>query len=163
MIKAPSVRHLSAVAPSRTKAAPHMSNEPADNSGDGPLPYLPLPPGARGPLDPPLLGAAPPGIGTPLVIAEGVLMKAAGVTDEVFDAFHEPMESVREPAAKATRELADWDSGAALKTSLKNWEQQVKAAEGWLARIAESLRTSSRAYTGTNQGIEQQFNRLRGH
>lgn len=138
-----------------------MSKETADRSG-GPLPYLPLPPGARGPLDPPLLGSAPPGIGPPLVIAEGVLRKAAGVTDEVFDAFHDPAASVHDPATKATRELAGWDSSAALKTSLKSWEQQAKAAEGWLARIAESLRTSSHAYTGTNQGIEQQFNKLRG-
>lgn len=70
-------------------------------------------------------------------------MKAAGVTDEAFDAFHEPVRSVHEPATKATRELADWYSSAALKTSLKGWEQQVTATEGWLARIAESLRTSS--------------------
>ncbi|WNI30196.1 hypothetical protein [Streptomyces sp. ITFR-6] len=104
-----------------------MRKEPADNGGDAPLPYLPLTPGARGPLDPPLPGTAPPGLGAPPVIAEGVLLKAAGVTDEVFDAFHEPARSVNEPAGKATRELADWYSSAALKTSLKSWEQQVTA------------------------------------
>ncbi|MFJ3087000.1 hypothetical protein [Streptomyces sp. NPDC086838] len=139
-----------------------MSEDPAGEGASGSLPFLPLPPGARGPLDAPPLGVAPPGIGVPLVIAEGVLTKAAGVTDEVFDAFHEHAASVHEPATAAARELAGWDSAAALKTSLKNWEQQVKAAEGWLARISESLRASSRAYTGTNQGIEQQFNTVRG-
>ncbi|MFD4139880.1 MULTISPECIES: hypothetical protein [unclassified Streptomyces] len=139
-----------------------MSKETAGKGGDEPLPYLPLPPGARGPLDPPLLGAAPPGIGPRLAIAEGVLKKAAGVADEVFDAFHGPVTAVHTPATKAARELAGWDSSEALKTSLKNWEQQVKAAEGWLTRIAESLRGASHTYTGTDQGIEQQFSALRG-
>jgi hypothetical protein len=90
-----------------------------------------------------------------------VLLKAAGVADEVFDAFHGPATSVHDAAVKAGRELEGWDSSAALKTSLKNWEQQVKAAEGWLVRIAESLRASSHAYKGTDQGIEYEFSSLR--
>ncbi|AQU66972.1 hypothetical protein [Streptomyces niveus] len=136
-----------------------MSTEP---SSDAQLPDLPLPPGARGPLEPLPLGVPAPGFGDRLVIAEGVLIKAAGVADEVLDAFHGPAGSVREPAAKAAGELAGWESAAALRTSLKNWENQARTAEGWLARISESLRASSHAYTGTEQGIEQQFSALRG-
>ncbi|MEE1804610.1 hypothetical protein PUR57_39045 [Streptomyces sp. JV176] len=139
-----------------------MSTEKSAGDSGEELPFLPLPPGARGPLEPLPLGVAPPGIGTPLVIAEGVLTKAAGVADEVFDAFHGPAGSVREPAAKAVRELSGWESAAALRTSLKNWENQTKAAEGWLAKISESLRASSHDYTGTDQGIEQGFSALRG-
>ncbi|MFF3325193.1 hypothetical protein [Streptomyces sp. NPDC002889] len=85
-----------------------MSKERA-KAGDEPLPYLPLPPCARGPLDPPLLGAAPPGIGPKLVIAEGVLKKAAGVADQVFDAFHGPAgSSVHGPVTSAVHRTVTW-------------------------------------------------------
>ncbi|WP_329076026.1 hypothetical protein [Streptomyces niveus] len=136
-----------------------MSKDPSAESGDAPL--LPLPPGARGPLEPLPLGVPAPGLGDRLVIAEGVLVRAAGVADEVFDAFRGPAGSVREPAVKAAGELAGWESAAALRTSLKYWEDQARSAEGWLARISESLRASSHAYSGTDQGIEQQFSALR--
>lgn len=150
-----------------------MSQNSGAKSDDTPLPFLPLPPNARGPLDPPLLGAGPPLGGAPalgtgpsfgpsLVIAEGVLTKAAGIADDVFDAFHGPAASVHTPATKAANELAGWESAKALKTSLENWEKQTKAAEGWLVRIAESLRSSSHGYTGTDQGVQQQFSALRG-
>ncbi|MEW1721849.1 hypothetical protein [Streptomyces sp. NPDC093109] len=138
-----------------------MSTEPSAGNGDTQLPFLPLPPGAPGPLDPLPLGVLPPGMGTPLVVAEGVLTKAAGAADEVFDAFHGPAGSVREPAGPAAHELAGWESAAALRTSLKNWEDQTKAVEGWLARISGSLRASSHTYTGTDQAIEQRFSALR--
>ncbi|MFJ2025782.1 hypothetical protein ACIODW_18550 [Streptomyces sp. NPDC087897] len=138
-----------------------MTREPAAGSGGEPLPYAPLPPGARGPLDPPPLGAPPPGFGPRLVIAEGILAKAAGAADRIFDDFHQPARSVDEPTGKAARELAGWESAAALRTSLKNWQNQSKAAEAWLTRIAESLRASSHTYTSTNQGVDQQFSVLR--
>ncbi|MET7872911.1 hypothetical protein [Streptomyces cyaneofuscatus] len=138
-----------------------MSNDPGTANSDAPLPYAPLPPGARGPLDPPPLGAPPPGFGPQLVIAEGVLTKAAGAADHIFEAFHGPARSVDEPTGKAARELAGWESAAALRISLKNWQNQSKAAETWLARIAESLRASSHTYTSTDQGVEQQFSVLR--
>ncbi|MDX2922604.1 MULTISPECIES: hypothetical protein [Streptomyces] len=138
-----------------------MTKEPAAGTGDEPLPFAPLPPGARGPLDPPPLGTPPPGFGPRLVIAEGVLTKAAGVADKVFDDFRKPARSVDEPTAKAARELAGWESAAALRTSLKNWQNQSKAAETWLIRIAESLRASSQAYTSTSQAVGQQFSVLR--
>lgn len=139
-----------------------MSTEPVAENGDSQMPSLPLPPGARGPLEPLPLGVPAPGLGDRLVIAEGVLIKAAGVADDVLDAFHRPAEAVRDPATKAAGELAGWESAAALRTSLKNWENQAKTVEGWLARISESLRASSHTYTGTEQGIEQQFSALRG-
>ncbi|MER7747671.1 hypothetical protein ABT013_20615 [Streptomyces bacillaris] len=140
-----------------------MAEEEESGTGNGnvPLPYAPLPPGARGPLDPPPLGAPPPGFGPQLVIAEGVLTKAAGAADRIFDAFHGPARSVDEPTGKAARELAGWESAAALRTSLKNWQNQSKAAETWLTRIAESLRASSRTYTSTEKGVGQQFSVLR--
>lgn len=95
---------------------------------------------------------------SPLACAKG---SPTGAADRIFDAFHGPARSVDEPTGKAARELAGWESAAALRTSLKNWQNQSKAAETWLTRIAESLRASSRTYASTEKGVEQQFSVLR--
>ena len=129
---------------------------PADSYAD-PLDRQLL--GPRGLNDPPPGLLVPPGqqgvpAGPKLRIAESVLKKAAGSVDGIYDDFYKPAASLEEPAKKAVGGLANFETALALQLVHRQWERQAGTVAGWLAHIAESLRSTDHTYTTTDSGVD---------
>ncbi|MFG3552721.1 hypothetical protein [Streptomyces sp. NPDC047725] len=134
----------------------HYTAPPADSTAD--------------PLDRPLLRPDPPGLLRPppssgrpvdLKIAPGVLKKAAGQIDDIYDRFYKPAASLEEPALKAVGALEGLESARAVRLAHRQWERQAGTVTAWLAHIAESLRLSDGTYTRTDMAVEQTVGQVR--
>ncbi|MEU5536710.1 hypothetical protein [Streptomyces sp. NPDC020362] len=135
----------------------HYTAPPAASTVD-PLDRPPLQPSTPGLLPPP----GPSGTsGQNLKIAPSVLKKAAGHVDDIHDAFYKPAATLEEPALKAVRTLADFESARAIRLVHRQWERQAGTVTAWLAHIAESLRSSDGTYTKTDAAVGQTANQVR--
>jgi hypothetical protein len=129
---------------------------PAGSTAD-PLDRPPLRPDPPGLIKPPAAAGGP----ADLRIAPGVLKKAAGRVDDIHDAFYKPAASLEEPSAKAARALGVLESALAIQLAHRQWERQAGTVTGWLAHIAESLRSSDGTYTKTDVAVGQTSNQVR--
>ncbi|GAB7103952.1 hypothetical protein JCM4814A_22660 [Streptomyces phaeofaciens JCM 4814] len=116
--------------------------------------------GPRGLDDPPPGLLVPPGqqgvpAGPKLRIAESVLKAAAGQVDGIYDDFYKPAATLEEPSLKAIGALAGFESARAVRLAHRQWERQAGTVTGWLAHIAESLRSADHTYTTTDQGVDE--------
>ncbi|MFI8952255.1 hypothetical protein ACIGO6_37975 [Streptomyces sp. NPDC053750] len=130
----------------------HCTAPPADSTAD-PLDRPQLSPDPPGLLRPP-----PPSGGRPvdLKIAPGVLKKAAGRIDDIYDHFYKPAAaSLEEPALKAVGALEGLESARAVRLAHRQWERQAGTVTAWLAHIAESLRLSDGTYTRADMAVGQ--------
>ncbi|MFF5423297.1 MULTISPECIES: hypothetical protein [unclassified Streptomyces] len=119
-------------------------------------PYAPqpparsLPPGTHGPVAP------------NLKIEEKVLEGAAGKADEIYDVFYKAAASLEPDTVAAANAVGDLETGAALKSSGKHWEQQAGLVSAWIANISESLRLAARDYQGNETALEDSIRRGAG-
>lgn len=113
--------------------------------------------------DPPLLLQPPPsgGRSVDLKIAPGVLKKAAGQIDDIYNHFYKPAVSLEEPALKAVGALEGLESARAVRLAHRQWERQAGTVTAWLAHIAESLRASDGTYTRTDIAVGQTTGQVR--
>ncbi|AWT43796.1 MULTISPECIES: hypothetical protein [Streptomyces] len=130
---------------------------PADSTAD-PLERPPLQPNPPGIIKPP---PPPGGRSTDLKIAPGVLKKAAGQVDDIYDHFYKPAASLEEPALKAVAALEGLESARAIRLAHRQWERQAGTVTGWLAHIAESLRSSDGTYTKSDVAVGQTAGQVR--
>ncbi|CAL9284307.1 MULTISPECIES: hypothetical protein [unclassified Streptomyces] len=134
----------------------HYTAPPADSTAD-PLARPQLRPDPPGLLRPP----PPGGRSVDLKIAPGVLKKAAGRIDDIYDHFHKPAASLEEPALKAVSALEGLESARAVRLAHRQWERQAGTVTAWLAHIAASLRASDGTYTRADMEAGQAVDRVR--
>ncbi|GGW29238.1 hypothetical protein GCM10010503_00850 [Streptomyces lucensis JCM 4490] len=130
---------------------------PSAGSTADPLDRPSLQPDTPGLIKPPSPGRP----GDRLKIAPGVLKKAAGQLDDIYDAFYKPAASLEGPASKAVRALGVFESALAIQLAHRQWERQAGTVTAWLAHIAESLRSSDGTYTRTDVAVGQTANQVR--
>ncbi|GJF24735.1 hypothetical protein [Streptomyces sp. HO565] len=134
----------------------HYTAPPADSTTD-PLNRPQLLPDPPGLLRPPPSGGRP----VDLNIAPGVLKKAAGRIDDIYDHFYKPAATLEEPALKAVGALEGLESARAVRLAHRQWERQAGTVTAWLAHIAESLRLSDGSYTRADMAVEQTVGQVR--
>ncbi|MFJ4522935.1 hypothetical protein ACIP4Y_18600 [Streptomyces sp. NPDC088810] len=135
----------------------HYTAPPAASTAD-PLDRPQLRPDPPGLLRPP---APPGGSKADLKIAPGILKKAAGQVDDIYDAFYKPAASLEEPALAAVRALEGFESARAVRLAHRQWERQAGTVTAWLAHISESLRSSDGTYTKTDVAVGQTAGQVR--
>ncbi|MEU9863341.1 hypothetical protein AB0D99_20955 [Streptomyces sp. NPDC047971] len=92
-----------------------------------------------------------------LKIGEKVLEGAAGKADEIYDVFYKAAASLEPDTVAASGAVGELETGAALKSSGKRWEQQAGLVSAWIANISESLRLAARDYQGNETALEDRF------
>ncbi|MEV6397807.1 hypothetical protein AB0M39_24050 [Streptomyces sp. NPDC051907] len=130
----------------------------------GPLQASPGAPNIYDPLAPkPPARTLPPGVhgpvATDLKIEGKVLEGAAGKADEIYTVFYKAAASLETDTLAAIAAVGDLETGPALKSSARHWEEQAGLVSGWIANISESLRLASRDYKGNEHDLEDRIRR----